>query len=405
MMACYFYPSPKLLLCITPHETPMWTRLYQAAMKSYSVSLAPLSIHHACHWENEDVGISPLTTSCLQPGLWILIWSADSCKGRCNEKYNSKDVCHCNNQCETYQNCCDDYQSYCGQGNTENKEKDGFSSSDDAITNEELQQVSEQLYQSDSNRAEESDIILNKQHLASNTKDQEDESPEPLFKYVNQEKLFSKPTYASFIKLLNNYHRKVGTGEEFTADQLKEQDNFLQEIMKTKVMKELYSFLHSKNRYDTESDFVADLKKMWFGLYSRGNDEGDSSGFEHIFLGEVKKGKVSGFHNWIRFYLLEKDGVINYLSYNYDGPWTSYPDVLGMQFSWDGFFKEVGTAFIGSSPEFEFALYSLSFIARPGKKCHLKIGGHNLEIQTHTWDKSPYGNGKRYIATAYVASP
>ncbi|XP_060619799.2 uridylate-specific endoribonuclease [Anolis sagrei] len=330
---------------------------------------------------------------------------ADSCKGRCNEKYNSKDVCHCNNQCETYQNCCDDYQSYCGQGNTENKEKDGFSSSDDAITNEELQRVSEQLYQSDSNRAEESDIILNKQHLASNTKDQEDESPEPLFKYVNQEKLFSKPTYASFIKLLNNYHRKVGTGEEFTADQLKEQDNFLQEIMKTKVMKELYSFLHSKNRYDTESDFVADLKKMWFGLYSRGNDEGDSSGFEHIFLGEVKKGKVSGFHNWIRFYLLEKEGVINYLSYNYDGPWTSYPDVLGMQFSWDGFFKEVGTAFIGSSPEFEFALYSLSFIARPGKKCHLKIGGHNLEIQTHTWDKSPYGNGKRYIATAYVASP
>lgn len=39
-----------------------------------------------------------------------------------------------------------------------------------------------------------------------------------------------------------------------------------------------------------------------------------------------------------------------------------------MQFSWDGYYKEVGSAFIGSSPEFEFALYSLCFITRPGRK-------------------------------------
>lgn len=69
-----------------------------------------------------------------------------------------------------------------------------------------------------------------------------------LFSYVNQEKLFSKPTYASFIKLLDNYHKSVGTGEEFTAEQLKEQDNFLSEVMKTEVMKVLYKFLHSKRK-------------------------------------------------------------------------------------------------------------------------------------------------------------
>ncbi|XP_054859892.1 uridylate-specific endoribonuclease isoform X2 [Eublepharis macularius] len=282
---------------------------------------------------------------------------------------------------------------------------EGFSRSEDAISQEELQKISEQLYQSDSNKAAESDITLNKQFLTSQTSKKEDQSPEPLFSFVNEEKLFSKPTYASFIKLLDNYHKKVEKGEEFTAEQLKEQDRFLEEIMKTAVMQELYRFLHNKNRYGTEAEFIADLKEMWFGLYSRGKGEGSSSGFEHVFLGEVKEGKVSGFHNWISFYLQEKKGVLNYLSHNYDGPWTSYPDVLGIQFSWDGTYKEVGTAFIGSSPEFEFGLYSLCYISRPGKVCHLKMGSHNLDIQTYTWDKTTYGNGKKYIATAYAVSP
>lgn len=64
-----------------------------------------------------------------------------------------------------------------------------------------------------------------------------------LFTYVN-EKLFSKPTYAAFINLLNNYQRATGRGEHFNAQQLAEQDTFLREVMKTAVMKELYGFLH-----------------------------------------------------------------------------------------------------------------------------------------------------------------
>uniref|UniRef100_A0A8C8SD30 Uridylate-specific endoribonuclease n=1 Tax=Pelusios castaneus TaxID=367368 RepID=A0A8C8SD30_9SAUR len=311
----------------------------------------------------------------------------DSCRGRCHEPYNKQDECHCNTKCEKYHNCCED----------------GFSTSQDFITNEELLSISEQLYKADGNKAQESDITINPQHLAASTetRDREDRSPEPLYTYVNQ-KLFSKPTYASFIKLLDNYQRQTGRGEAFNAEQLKEQDNFLWEAMKTEPMKKLYDFFHKKNRYSTPEEFVSDLKEMWFGLYSRGQDEGDSSGFEHVFVGEVKKGKVSGFHNWIRFYLLEKEGLVDYYSYNYDGPWTSFPDVLGMQFSWDGYFKEVGSAFIGCSPEFEFSLYTLCFIARPGKVCRLSMGGHKLGIQTYTWTKSTYGDGRKYIATAYV---
>lgn len=205
-------------------------------------------------------------------------------------------------------------------------------------------------------------------------------SPLPrLYAFVN-EKLFSKPTYASFIRLLDNYQRATGREEEVTAEELREQDTFLREVMKTELMKKLFVFLHNKSecgaweergprvsipqllfpclpprsalpadRYGSEQEFLEDLKEMWFGLYSRGNGEKDSSGFEHVFsgragasrwagvrgwaaggtrltpgsrlcLGEVKKGQVSGFHNWIRFYLLEKQGLVNYYSHNYNGP-------------------------------------------------------------------------------------
>ncbi len=42
----------------------------------------------------------------------------------------------------------------------------------------------------------------------------------------------------------------------------------------------------------------------------------DSSGFEHVFVGETRgKDSVLGFHNWIQFYLQEKAGNVDYQGY------------------------------------------------------------------------------------------
>ncbi|XP_069509302.1 uridylate-specific endoribonuclease isoform X2 [Ambystoma mexicanum] len=327
-----------------------------------------------------------------------------SCQGRCGEAYRKKDPCHCNSKCVQHDNCCEDYSTVCKGAEINSAQGQDPAASDPSsqgrISQQEIEAVSESLYQADRNKAKEGDIILNKQHLVSKSAGKQDLCDEPFYTHVNAE-LLSQPTYACIISLFDNYDRKTGTSEEVDKSEMQEQDSFLQEIMKTDVMQKLYTFLHKKNLYATQEEFIADLKNMWFGLYSRGAGELDSSGFEHVFLGEVKKGKVSGFHSWIRFYLLEKKGMVDYYSHNYDGPWTSFPDVIGKQFDWDGFQKEVGSSFIGSSPEFDFAMYTLCFIARPGKVCTVSLGGHPLKIQTYTWTKSTYGDSKKYIATAY----
>ncbi|XDA87186.1 hypothetical protein R6Z07M_016892 [Ovis aries] len=197
-----------------------------------------------------------------------LYLAPNSCQGRCLEAFDKHHPCHCNAHCPEFGNCCEDFESLCGH--------EGCSHSSDAINKEELQSVSEKIYRADTNKARKEDIVLNSQNciLPSETRDQVDHCPEPLFTYVNK-KLFSKPTYTAFINLLNNYQRATGRGEHFTAQELAEQDTFLREIMKTDVMKELYGFLHQQNCYSSEQEFVSDLRNMWFGLYSRSKEERD----------------------------------------------------------------------------------------------------------------------------------
>lgn len=44
---------------------------------------------------------------------FFLSAGSTSCKGRCGEKYNSQNKCHCNSKCSQYNNCCGDYADLC----------------------------------------------------------------------------------------------------------------------------------------------------------------------------------------------------------------------------------------------------------------------------------------------------
>eukprot|EP00550_Attheya_septentrionalis_P005727 CAMPEP_0198280736 /NCGR_PEP_ID=MMETSP1449-20131203/746_1 /TAXON_ID=420275 /ORGANISM="Attheya septentrionalis, Strain CCMP2084" /LENGTH=478 /DNA_ID=CAMNT_0043976175 /DNA_START=98 /DNA_END=1534 /DNA_ORIENTATION=- len=234
----------------------------------------------------------------------------------------------------------------------------------------------------------------------------EDEADEPLFSKVDTRE-FQRPTYKTFIALLDNYSAETGNAEYVSDMERREVYAFLNAIMQTAPMQ----FCHKYCRENAPDKVPADLagfKKllhsMWFDLYGRSRGgRPDSSGFEHVFVGEVKNGEVSGFHNWIQFYLEEKKGTVDYRGYikprSYKDAQTNEDDhVLTIQFSWNGVEKMVGTSFIGVSPEFEMALYTMCFL----------VGGEQNTVRLDTGPDIFQLNVKVYkmfgskIGTSYV---
>lgn len=67
-------------------------------------------------------------------------------------------------------------------------------------------------------------------------------------------------------------------------------------------------------------EFKEYMNNLWFNMYGRSYETRkrrteDSSAFEHVFVGETRDGDILGFHNWMRFYQLEKQGIIDYKGY------------------------------------------------------------------------------------------
>ena len=241
----------------------------------------------------------------------------------------------------------------------------------------------------------------------------EDQADDPLFTFVNHKILSSRPTYKSFIALLDNYNAETGNSEYVSTNERNENWAFLRSIMQSGPMQfcHRYCIANAKD-IDVPSDergFMKLLYSIWFDSYKRDrNSNGnDSSGFEHVFIGEIKNEKVSGFHNWITFYREERSGHIDYRGYikprNYNkNPAETNDDdhVLTIQFHWDGIEKAVGTSFIGVSPEFEMALYTMCFlVGEESNVIRLDTGtGDEFELNCKVYR---FG-GRDKISTSFV---
>jgi len=226
----------------------------------------------------------------------------------------------------------------------------------------------------------------------------DDVCDEPLFSDVD-EALFEVPTIKALMALHDNYIPCVSEEEDVTREEVKEEQDFIDAMVDTKVMQMTMEFLASKGLIGEDTmSFKRLLHRMWFALYPRSRRTKGSCAFEHVFLGEVKNGKVNGFHNWLFFLLEEQKGDVNYYGFSKGfGFGHGRGGILKTIFEWEGSVKPVSSIFMGLSPELEFALYTLGVLLKPDDSCTVSLGGKTIDIRTHIFKNG----GKKYLGTAF----
>ncbi|KAG7320420.1 hypothetical protein KOW79_016273 [Hemibagrus wyckioides] len=270
---------------------------------------------------------------------------------------------------------------------------------------QELSAILNELWKLDVNRVKPGkDYTINLQgkaeYVAQGSNNARDKANASLFTYVNENKLKSIATYASFINLLDNYEMSTGVAEKVTSEEMEENNIFLNAVLQTQVMKRAHGYLVSKGQASPDvAQFKRQLFDIWFKLYHRDRSGGeDSCGFEHVFVGETKYGKeIMGLHNWVQFYLQEKLNCIDYKGYkarDKDMP-DANDHVINLQFSWKGLVKPSGSSFIGVSPEFEVALFTIIFL-----KSNERVTNAIVKVDEYLLEIVVYRHG-RAIGTSY----
>ncbi|CAI4225990.1 unnamed protein product [Auanema sp. JU1783] len=272
---------------------------------------------------------------------------------------------------------------------------------DITVSDKELLDMSAKLRAVDDNRAKPGQILLDYQGHT-NTRDNSDNAQNKLFKKVDSS-LFRKPTYEKLIALFNNFIRQTGVKEPSVSlnEEKNEIEDFLTAVLNTRPFQELYSFFKAKRHpfAKDSSTWRFWISQLWFFHYSRARGLADTSGFEHVFIGEAKNGEISGMHNWVRFAKLETDPKE---SFDYKGFIVKRFNLMAaVKFQWQSELKRSGSFLIGTSPEFDMALYTMCFLTRRGRStCDVEVDGCPLSITSYDLTQ----NNKVFIGSIFPSA-
>jgi len=254
--------------------------------------------------------------------------------------------------------------------------------------------LSQNIHLSDVNAVPGIEFNLQGKTTSGNTNDL---APLPLFTSVPPT-AFDGPTIKALLALYDNYELACTVTEVVTPEERVEDDAFLDAIMATSVMQQAHTFLASKGLASADANvFKEYLRTIWMGFYNRGGGTNSACGLEHIFLGEIDGSKIQGFHSWIRFYLDEQDGLVNYLGYigNVN---LGTGGMMDLPIRWRGIYKSITSMSLSSSPELDIALATVCFLARPNALCNLS-GANGVAYKYQTYELLQ--NGVKYVGSAY----
>ncbi|ORZ34111.1 Endoribonuclease XendoU [Catenaria anguillulae PL171] len=230
----------------------------------------------------------------------------------------------------------------------------------------------------------------------------DDVAARPLFKVVDKQKFMSTPTFAAFYKLLDNYVDETGVHEHVTAEEKREEKEFIQAVVNTECSRLVLDFVNREGLWRGDQRMWAEyLHQLWFSLYRR-ERKNDSSPFEHVFVGEIRNGQVIGFHNWVSIFLAERKKLLDYQGFVWPrrrhakNP-TNDTHLLKLQFTYKGSLKPICTSLLGVSPEFELMLYTLAFLTDEDRiRCYLDDSECSVIVHRN------FQNGCKSIGSAYI---
>ncbi|KAK3909061.1 Poly(U)-specific endoribonuclease-like protein [Frankliniella fusca] len=275
----------------------------------------------------------------------------------------------------------------------------GCSASSSSVSDKEIKQLTEKLFSVDKHALSRLvHVDLQGKTYSSAT---DDKAPKPLLSVNDAATKSANPSVGLLAALYDNYVPDCTVPEHETAQEKQEQSALLDALIATPVLSSTLSFLAGKGLVPSGAAAQKEfLRKLWFSLYSRGGGALGSSAFEHVFLGELKRGDVSGMHSWLFYNHEEEAGNVDYKGYIKKLSLGESGTLLKVRFEWLGANKPVNSLFVGASPELEMSLYTLCFLARPDQKCHVSANGVNFYIQTWSFKLR---DGFSTIGSAYPA--
>lgn len=312
--------------------------------------------------------------------------SIGCCPGRDDECYMPvidpiRDaVCYCDDFCLRTEgsDCCSDFPTVCVQEQID------------------MGAMVSELWLADENRIDEGRYSYNVQAPKKDYRNHTDLSPSRLYTTFDEDFIFNKGTFKSFVPLCDNYEIMQGITENNTAAEQAEVEQYLDDIMDTEIMAITTRYLKDGGYVTDLQDLREKMKTIWFTNYFA-EAENDSSAFEHVFCGDIKSTlSAGGLHNWVTVYREESIGNLNY--HGYTG--QRAPLQLGIQYTWIEAIKPRTSFMFGVSTEFELAIFTTAWLFNPDEVTSFSFsdGVSTFPVDVVAWT---HKGSEGQIASAY----